>query len=63
MVWEAYKVVRKGGKTGGVDGIGMLDYERNVKNNLYKLWNRQTSGSYFPRAVKRGEILKHQIFT
>ncbi len=39
MVYETYKAVKKGGKAGGVDGMGMQNYEEDSKHNLYKLWN------------------------
>ncbi len=58
MVFEAYKMAKKGGKTGGVDGVDMKSYDEDLENNLYKLWNRLTSGSYFPSAVKRVMIPK-----
>jgi RNA-directed DNA polymerase len=52
MVWEAYKQVRKKGKATGVDNQSMKEFEEKLKKNLYKLWNRLASGSYFPQAVK-----------
>ena len=58
QVWEAYKRVKanKGGT--GVDGQTIEDFERNLINNLYKLWNRLASGSYLPPPVRRVEIPK-----
>ncbi len=53
MVLEAYKEVRKKGKTGGVDKIDMEEFAKKKKNNPYKIWNRMSSGSYFPPPVKR----------
>ena len=47
----------KGGK-GGVDGESIKSYENNLEGNLYKLWNRMSSGSYHPKAVLRVEIPK-----
>lgn len=57
-VWEAYKRVRKNGGAAGVDGETLEDFEKNLKGNLYKLWNRMSSGSYFPPPVKLVEIPK-----
>ena len=56
MVWEAYKKVKanKGGT--GVDGISLEEFEQKLEDNLYKIWNRMSSGSYFPPAVKEVEI-------
>jgi hypothetical protein len=48
-VWEAYKKVRANQGTAGVDGESIADFEADLSNNLYKLWNRLSSGSYHPR--------------
>jgi RNA-directed DNA polymerase len=58
MVWEAYLQIKGKGKASGVDGQSLEDFECNLGNNLYLLWNRMASGSYFPPAVKRVEIPK-----
>lgn len=58
LVWEAYKKVKASNGSGGVDGVELKDFESNEKDNLYKLWNRMSSGSYFPKAVKLVEIPK-----
>lgn len=58
MVWIAYKKVKANKGSAGVDGIDFGKYEENLKDNLYKLWNRMSSGSYFPKAVKAVEIPK-----
>lgn len=58
MVWEAYKLVRRNGKAAGVDGQSLEDFANNLENNLYQLWNRMASGSYFPPPVRRVEIPK-----
>jgi group II intron reverse transcriptase/maturase len=58
MVWQAYKKVRRNKGSGGVDGISLKTYENNLEDNLYKLWNRLTSGSYFPKAVREVSIPK-----
>jgi group II intron reverse transcriptase/maturase len=58
MVWQAYKRVRAKGGAAGIDDQSIEAFEMDLKNNLYKLWNRMASGSYFPPAVKRVEIPK-----
>ena len=58
MVWEAYKRVRARGGAAGIDEQSIAEFEKDLKNNLYKLWNRMASGAYFPPAVKRVEIPK-----
>ena len=58
MVWEAYLEVKGKGKAAGVDNQSLEDFETNLENNLYRLWNRMASGCYFPPAVKRVEIPK-----
>jgi RNA-directed DNA polymerase len=58
VVFEAYKRVRANQGAAGVDGESIADFERDLKNNLYKIWNRMSSGSYFPPAVRSVEIAK-----
>jgi RNA-directed DNA polymerase len=58
MVWEAYLRVSANKGAAGVDGVTIERYEQNLKNNLFKLWNRMSSGSYFPPPVKAVEIAK-----
>jgi retron-type reverse transcriptase len=58
MVWEAYLAIRGKGKAAGVDRQSLEDFEDDLKNNLYRLWNRLASGSYFPSPVRRVEIPK-----
>lgn len=58
IVAEAYKRVKANGGAAGVDGITIKDFERDRENNLYKIWNRMSSGSYFPPPVKAEEIPK-----
>ena len=57
-VFEAYKRIRSNKGSAGVDGITMEMFELNLKDNLYKIWNRLSSGSYFPQPVLRVEIPK-----
>ncbi|MGH2376134.1 MAG: reverse transcriptase domain-containing protein, partial [bacterium] len=57
-VWEAYKRVKANQGAAGVDGQSMAEFERDLQNNLYKLWNRMASGSYFPPPVRRVDIPK-----
>jgi len=54
----AYKTVKANKGSYGVDGISLAAYEVNLQDNLYKLWNRMSSGSYFPQAVRQVEIDK-----
>lgn len=58
MVWEAYRRVKANKGSAGVDGVTIEQYEQDLKNNLFKLWNRLSSGSYFPPPVKAVPILK-----
>ncbi len=58
IVWEAYKRVKANKGAAGVDGESVAEFERDLKNNLYKLWNRMSSGSYFPPPVRAVEIPK-----
>ncbi len=58
MVWEAYKLVKDKGMAAGVDGQSMDGFALDLENNLYKLWNRMASGSYFPPPVRCVEIPK-----
>jgi retron-type reverse transcriptase len=51
-VWKAYKRIRANQGAAGVDGQTIADFEANLSNNLYKLWNRLSSGSYFPPPVR-----------
>lgn len=57
-VWEAYKKVKANGGAAGIDEVSLAELERDLKNDLYKLWNRMSSGSYFPPAVKAVPIPK-----
>ena len=55
---EAFEKVRTNGGAGGIDGESIAAFEMNLKGNLYKLWNRLSSGSYFPPPVRSVEIPK-----
>ena len=57
-VWEAWEKVRDNKGAPGVDGCSIADFETDLKNNLYKVWNRMSSGSYFPPPVRAVEIPK-----
>jgi len=58
LVWGAYKRVKANRGAAGVDGQSLAMFERDLKNNLYKIWNRMSSGSYMPPAVRLVEIPK-----
>jgi RNA-directed DNA polymerase len=58
VVWEAYKKVKSNKGSAGVDDVSIEEFEKELKNNLYKIWNRMSSGSYFPPPVKLVEIGK-----
>jgi len=57
-VWEAYRQVRAKKGAPGVDEVTLAAFEADLKNNLFKIWNRMSSGSYFPPPVKAVEIPK-----
>jgi len=58
LVWEAYQKVAANKGAPGVDGCSIEEFEKDLKNNLYRIWNRMSSGSYFPPPVKAVEIPK-----
>lgn len=58
MVWEAYRRVAANKGAAGVDGKSIADFEADLRNNLFKIWNRMSSGTYFPPPVKAVEIPK-----
>jgi RNA-directed DNA polymerase len=58
FVWAAYQRVKANKGAAGVDEQSIQDFEVNLKDNLYKLWNRMSSGSYYPPPVRRVEIPK-----
>jgi RNA-directed DNA polymerase len=57
-VWEAYLQVKANKGAPGVDEVDLRAFEADLKNNLYRIWNRMSSGSYFPPPVKAVEIPK-----
>ncbi len=57
-VWNAYKKVRANHGAAGIDEVSIEVFEKDMKDNLYKLWNRMASGSYFPPAVMAVPIPK-----
>ena len=57
-VWEAWEKVRANKGAPGVDGESVADFEKDLKGNLYKIWNRMSSGTYFPPPVMAVEIPK-----
>ena len=58
LVWEAYKKVKANKGAAGVDGRSIEDFDKDLGNNLYKIWNRMSSGTYFPPPVRAVEIPK-----
>ena len=58
MVWEAYRKVSSNRGGAGVDKVSLSAFDRDLKNHLYVLWNRLSSGSYFPPPVREVEIPK-----
>ena len=58
VVFESYKRVKANKGAAGVDKESISDFEKDLKNNLYKIWNRMSSGSYFPPPVRVVEIEK-----
>ena len=58
MVWEAYRRVAANKGAAGVDGQALDEFEADLRDNLYRIWNRMSSGSYFPPPVRAVEIPK-----
>jgi len=58
LVYEAFKAVKANAGSAGVDQETIEDFEKNLKDNLYRIWNRMSSGSYFPPPVKAVAIPK-----
>ena len=62
-VWEAFKRAKTNQGAAGVDSQSIEQFEEDSENNLYRLWNRLCSGSYFPPAVRRVGIPKDEKST
>src|ERR1700745_2987997 len=58
VVWEAYKRVKANQGAAGVDSESVEQFERKLKDNLYKIWNRMSSGTYFPPPIRTVDIPK-----
>jgi RNA-directed DNA polymerase len=58
VVIESYKRVKANQGAAGVDEESIADFDKDLKNNLYKIWNRMSSDSYFPPAVRLVGIAK-----
>src|SRR5437867_12613799 len=56
-VWEAYQQVKGNRGAAGIDDETIVMFEQNLSRNLYKLWNRMSSGSYFPPPAARRSSL------
>ncbi|WYJ36366.1 hypothetical protein HAP54_000032290 [Bradyrhizobium sp. 2S1] len=57
-VMKAYRLVKANAGSAGVDKVSLEAFEKDLKGNLYKVWNRMSSGSYFPPAVRAVSIPK-----
>jgi RNA-directed DNA polymerase len=60
QVWRAYLQVKSKGGAAGVDEQSLAAFEQDLKGNLYRIWNRMSSGSYFPPPVRSVAIPKKQ---
>ena len=58
LIWDAWLKVKENGGAAGADGVTIEQFETRLKDNLYRLWNRMSSGSYFPGPVRAVEIPK-----
>jgi RNA-directed DNA polymerase len=57
-VWEAWQKVKANKGAPGVDGVSIEDFEKDLQGNLYKIWNRMSSGTYFPPPVRAVQLAK-----
>jgi len=60
LVWDAWLKVKDKGGSAGADGVSIEQFEQGVKDRLYVLWNRMSSGSYFPGPIRAVDIPKKQ---
>jgi RNA-directed DNA polymerase len=58
LVWEAWRQVKANKGAPGVDGQSLEEFEADLRGNLFKIWNRMSSGSYFPPPVRAVQIPK-----
>ncbi len=58
LVWEAYRRMKANKGAAGIDGQTIEDFDRNLSSNLYRIWNRMSSCSYYPPPVKAVPIPK-----
>src|SRR6266702_7483239 len=58
LVWQAWKRVKANGGAAGADGVTIEDFGKDLGDSLYKIWNRMSSGTYFPPPVRAVEIPK-----
>ena len=58
LVYQAWEKVRSNHGAPGVDAVSITEFDRREKDNLYRLWNRMSSGSYFPPPVRAVSIPK-----
>ena len=58
LVWEAWRQVKANKGAPGVDGQALEEFESDLKNELYRVWNRMSSGTYFPPPIRAVEIPK-----
>ncbi|WP_223884380.1 RNA-dependent RNA polymerase family protein [Micromonospora craniellae] len=58
LIWAAWLKVKGNGGAAGADGVTIEQFETRLADNLYRLWNRMSSGSYFPGPVRAVEIPK-----
>lgn len=61
LVWEAYQRVKANRGAAGIDGQSIVDFDRDLSANLYRIRNRMSSGSYFPPPVKAVPIPKKSV--
>lgn len=61
LVFEAFKVIKANKGAAGIDDISLEKFKKKLKDNLYKIWNRMSSGTYFPPPVKGVEIQRKMV--